>query len=308
MDYEIFYAYFSMIGNVRKNHEDNLYVGQSILPADNCGMKGVFSGVFQSSEAPLFGVFDGMGGESCGEVAAFLAADLMRRQDADRIRSRSKSAGILNTKGHGSEERANCEERKPEAKINPGRGVHDEAIAPNEQEDEQLYTDDCVYLSRLSDQMNRELCEYAKKKKIRSMGTTAVFTLFTDSQMHFANIGDSRIYRIEEGRIMQLTIDQVLRSIFYGKPPLLQYLGMDETEANLLPQTGTQPLKDGDCYLLCTDGVTDMLSDQEICQIISDDTDPGERMTRLQQQILQAGARDNATAILCCIRESGKDS
>ena len=62
-----------MIGSIRNNHEDNLYIAQHMLPMNNNGSESVISGKISLCNQPLIGVFDGMGGESYGEAAAFIA-------------------------------------------------------------------------------------------------------------------------------------------------------------------------------------------------------------------------------------------
>ena len=249
------YAYFSIIGNVRMNHEDNYYVRQMTLPMNNSGTDDVISGSLKSSDRPLIGVFDGMGGECFGEAAAFIAADTMYRFDTDRLAGRLVPA-VMDKRD------ASC------------------------------------YLNALFQEMNREVCSYAKEKGIHSMGTTAACVLFMNHDLFFANVGDSRIYRGNRNKLTQITTDQVSRSVFFAKPPLIQYLGMNE-ETALLPQLGTIPINPEEYYFLCTDGVTDMLKDDEILKILSSSDNPRDCLIKLRTAVLSAGAKDNATAVLC---------
>ncbi len=71
MMYQIEYAYTCHMGRVRANNEDNLWCCGESLPADNQGMEGVHSQIVSGLKTPAMAVFDGMGGESCGEMAAF---------------------------------------------------------------------------------------------------------------------------------------------------------------------------------------------------------------------------------------------
>ena len=75
MAYQIEYAYTCHIGKVRNNNEDNFWCCGDSLEVQNQGMSHIRSGRMKQSEYPLLAVFDGMGGESCGEMAAFLAAE-----------------------------------------------------------------------------------------------------------------------------------------------------------------------------------------------------------------------------------------
>ncbi len=261
------YAYFSMIGSIRNNHEDNLYIAQHMLPMNNNGSESVISGKISLCNQPLIGVFDGMGGESYGEAAAFIAADTMRQKDQKR------QAAVLRNM-----------ENRPEGSA---------SWKPD------------IFLEDLCRDMNSEVCRFEKEKRIRSMGTTAVCVLFREQEACFANIGDSRIYLLHGSRLQQITTDQVSSSIFYSKPPLSQYLGMEEEEMILLPQIGKIRLSPGDRILLCTDGVTDMVTDQEIEKYLLPEESVEICLMNLQQAILQAGAKDNATAILCTVNTEG---
>ena len=79
MGYQIEYAYTSHIGRIRANNEDNFWCLGETMTADNQGTEGVRTGTAVQAQFPLMAVFDGMGGESCGEMAAFLAADACGR-------------------------------------------------------------------------------------------------------------------------------------------------------------------------------------------------------------------------------------
>ena len=74
MTYQIEYAYTCHIGKVRNNNEDNFWCCGKSLEAQNQGMDHIQTGCARQSELPLLAVFDGMGGESYGEIAAYLAA------------------------------------------------------------------------------------------------------------------------------------------------------------------------------------------------------------------------------------------
>ena len=79
MAYQMEYAYTSHTGNVRANNEDNFWCCGETMGAFNQGTGGVRTGRTVQSDYPLFAVFDGMGGESCGEMAAYLAANACGR-------------------------------------------------------------------------------------------------------------------------------------------------------------------------------------------------------------------------------------
>ena len=83
---------------------------------------------------------------------------------------------------------------------------------------------------------------------------------------------------------------------FGRKPPLLQYLGIPPEEMHLCPACGEWPCRAGDRYLICSDGLTDMLSLEEIGAAAREPLDQAARM--LLDQALDRGGRDNITMIL----------
>ncbi len=121
---------------------------------------------------------------------------------------------------------------------------------------------------------NRRICAFTEAEDLSCCGTTAALLLFDENGVTSCNVGDSRIYRLRGDELVQLSEDHVLP--FYGerKAPLLQYLGMPETESLLEPTTGEFPVRKGDLFLLCSDGLTDMLSEERITELIRDTGNP----------------------------------
>lgn len=86
-----------------------------------------------------------------------------------------------------------------------------------------------------------------------------------------------------------------------GKAPLTQYLGFQEENMALEPsivEIGYQP---GSSYLICSDGVTDMLSDQELQKILDGTETAEEKVGKILEQALERGGRDNVTLVLAQI-------
>ncbi len=253
MSYKINYASFSCQGKVRKNHEDNLYVNGTCLEMVNNGTECFLNGEVMSGMVPVFGVFDGMGGESAGEAAAYVAADTVMRFEKNRLRRTQDTEGNL------------------------------------------------AYLNRLFHEMNQNVCRYSEEHRIHSMGTTAACILFSDENVCCANVGDSRIYCMDESGITQITTDQVLGIKYYSNPPLLQYIGIKEEDMSFRPDLFALPYHSGDYYLICSDGITDMISDEEIAHVLRSESDPCRALEAIIHAVWDAGARDNATAVLCSV-------
>lgn len=257
MAYQIEYAYTCHIGKIRNNNEDNFWCCGDSLEAQNQGMSHIRSGYMRQSEYPLLAVFDGMGGESCGEMAAFLAAEA-------------------------------CGEHFKTAKD----GIRND---PEE------------FLNEICESMNQAICDYGRTNKINSMGTTAALLAFAEDAVYSCNLGDSRIYKSDREKFYQISQDHVLGRSLFGKAPLTQYLGMEEENLQLEPSISRQEIKIGDRFLLCSDGITDMLSDGEIADILSRDIPVAKTVEILVDRALKKGGRDNITVVLCEIMEQPRN-
>ena len=257
MAYQIKYAYTCHIGKVRNNNEDNFWCCGESLDSENKGMSHIRSGQVKQTELPLLAVFDGMGGESCGEMAAFLAAE-------------------------------SCGQYYREKK-------------------KRISDDPEQFMNELCYQMNHAICDYGQENKINSMGTTAAILTFGAENIYSCNLGDSRIYQVTpEGQLHQISRDHVLGGGRFGKPPLTQYLGIPEENMGLEPTVVSQKVEIGTRYLICSDGITDMLSDSEITEILTKEGTVSETVEQLVESALTKGGRDNITVILCEIAEHKK--
>lgn len=253
MAYQIKYAYTCHMGKIRNNNEDNFWCCGDFLSEQNQGMSHIRSGYRKHAELPMFAVFDGMGGESCGETAAFLTTQICS---------------------------AYYEKHKAEFQTDPKQS-----------------------LESLCEEMNKAVCSYAVENKISSMGTTAALLFFAQDKVYGCNLGDSRIYRLTGEKFCQISEDHVLGRRRFGKGPLTQYLGMMEESLKLEPSVTDQEARIGDRFLICSDGITDMLMDGEIADILSRELTVEETVEVLVERALKKGGRDNITVILCEITE-----
>lgn len=249
MSYQIDYAYTCHIGNVRANNEDNFWCCGATLPAENQGIEGVHTGSVHNTRLPVLSVFDGMGGESCGEIAAFLAAEEFGRYYS------------MNKKG---------------LKKNPGQFLADACFS-----------------------MNEGICIYGAENRVRCMGTTMAMAAFTPKSVYICNLGDSRIYQSYQGQFRQISTDHVVKANMFGKAPLTQYLGIPNDEIALDPDVTELDYICGSRYLLCSDGMTDMLSDGEIADILTREISVSETVEVLLDRTLKKGGKDNVTIVLC---------
>jgi protein phosphatase len=142
----------------------------------------------------------------------------------------------------------------------------------------------------------------------RNMGTTLSAFIVLQNQGFIAQVGDSRVYRVRDKSVEQLTVDHtwveemvrggvMSRDVAETHPNrhmLLRAIGA-EGEAN--PDIFTFSLMQGDKYLLCSDGLTNHVSDEEIRKIL-DENGPSEAAWALVSMALIGGGSDNVTCIV----------
>ena len=215
-------------------------------------------------EHGIYAVADGMGGHLAGEVAARTALEELAR-----------SAPML--KEHGIDELEN--------------EVKEILIRANRE----------VYMSS------------TRNPATEGMGTTLTALVFRDNKVVLAHVGDSRAYRWRDSQLTQLTHDHSLVNelIRLGqisleeacnhpkRHMLLRAVGAGwdvEVDAQCLD------VQLGDVFFLCTDGVSNVVSDKELEEEFLKSCSWEERLERIQKTIIERGAPDNFTA-LCCITE-----
>ena len=150
--------------------------------------------------------------------------------------------------------------------------------------------------------MNKAICMYIKEQHIKSSGTTAAILVFGETYIYLCNIGDSRVYQLNNNKLSQISCDHIENSIFHKKPPLSQYLGIPESDFIIQPYIEKFHYVNGDKYLICSDGLTDMVSEDEIYEIITKSPNLTNSAEALMQKALDAGGIDNITLIQCEIR------
>ncbi len=142
------------------------------------------------------------------------------------------------------------------------------------------------------------------------MGTTLVLTLFHGQQLTVAHVGDSRLYLLRAKQLRQVTSDHsVLQAqidagiltkdqarLSQNKNLVTRALGV---EATVQAEIHTYPTEPGDLYLLCSDGLSDMVDDSDIETMLKN---YGHQLRLCADQLIAAanqnGGRDNITAIL----------
>lgn len=159
----------------------------------------------------------------------------------------------------------------------------------------------------------------------KGMGSTVVCALIYESSLYIATLGDSRIYLIRDSVIQQLSIDHtwvqealdvgvinseearshprrhLIRSYLGSsdpiKPDLRLYLDENENEEQAKANQGL-PLVPGDKVMLCTDGLTDLVADEEILKILDLEGNREDHLQKLVDLANLRGGHDNITIVL----------
>jgi len=156
-----------------------------------------------------------------------------------------------------------------------------------------------------------------QNRAVQGMGTTIVGALFTrsDGKIHIAHVGDSRAYRIREGQIAQLTRDHSLLNDYLLVMPNLSDAQRERLPTNVI--TRALGMQDGvavdlyfeqvqprDVYVLCSDGLSSMVADDRILEIVDrDDHDLEVASKMLVSEANDNGGEDNITVVLVRITE-----
>ncbi len=223
-------------------------------------------------EENLFIVADGMGGHASGEVASQMSVETL----AEFFRATAEDDEITWP-----------------YKMDKGRKYEENRVVTG------------VKLS------NRRIHEAASRDaKLKGMGTTIVVTFFVNDTCYIGHVGDSRVYRYRDGALRQLTEDHSLLNdyikmrqltpeeieAFPHKNVIVRALGMKDTVQVDIMNEGPQP---GDVYLLCSDGLSGMITDPQIAEILRRD---GDDLDLKCEQLIDAanenGGTDNITVIL----------
>jgi protein phosphatase len=216
-------------------------------------------------------VADGMGGQAAGEVASKRAIEIVPRELKKHV------TGIV-----GNEETKNI-------------------------------------IRRAIVQANEEIMAMAAlDRELKNMGTTIVMCLWrkASSVLYVAGMGDSRAYLIRNQKIEQLTIDHsIAQALVEAKTisaaearvhryrnVLWKYLGSAEVGEG--PEVKVVQLQAGDRFLLCTDGLSGVVSDEQMLNFMKEKTDVQECADGLGQLALDAGSRDNISCVVVEVVES----
>ena len=169
------------------------------------------------------------------------------------------------------------------------------------------------------EEANRQVVQKAEAEpNLAGMGTTLTAVLIRDDRMHLAHVGDSRAYLLRGGEaIDQLTTDHTLveqlvqegrlsRDEIANHPQrsvITRAIGVEpQVEVDTLPPLVLQP---GDQILLCSDGLTGPVSDEQIMDLLLTEPDGQQVVDRLVQAANEGGGPDNITVVLLRVEDDG---
>lgn len=263
------YAARSDIGRRRENNEDNLYCCRSIITENM--RDGQFKIEGESKTPVMFAVCDGVGGCAFGEIASLIAVKALLEFE---------------------EKLLNVELRTPDVTFREYVNYTNVMI---QQEAESLNT---------------------------NMGTTLALIIVAQDKIFAYNMGDSRIYLFDKGELNQLSTDhtvamekrrQGLVSDIDGTEDMEEHqltscLGFLDSEGKALKEEVIPPIeiKGKKRILICSDGLSDMLSFEEIKAILKKAKNTGIAASKLMSQALNNGGEDNITIIVLDIEEKRK--
>ena len=134
-------------------------------------------------------------------------------------------------------------------------------------------------------------------EQYKGMGTTLVGLAFYEGQFYTLNCGDSRLYRFRDGDLTQLTSDHSLSNMLGSSQHsnvITNCIGGGATSSFIDIVNITDDIKEGDVYILCSDGLTDMLPDSIIYTLLAEGSDAN----TLCDAAVAAGGLDNVS---CCV-------
>ncbi len=166
-----------------------------------------------------------------------------------------------------------------------------------------------LFKKAIREQSRQLNLEQTSETGFKDMGATLVVALLRKGRAYIANLGDSRIYRFRNRRLVQLTKDHSVVSELLDKGKIkpeeaenheaqgeiTHYVGMED---KALPYIRSFQLKKGDRILLCTDGLTDAIGDKAIAAILAQKQECKEACQALVDAANTAGGHDNITVVI----------
>jgi protein phosphatase len=143
------------------------------------------------------------------------------------------------------------------------------------------------------------------------MGTTLSVLFLAGGTAFWAHVGDTRIYHLHEGSLIRITEDHTVAGMLLKKGEITREQARLHSYGNVLtrcigceryqPDSGSFDLTQGDFVLISSDGLHDLIADEQIAAVLSAHIPITEKLDRMVSACLEAGGRDNITAVIAGI-------
>jgi serine/threonine protein phosphatase PrpC len=172
--------------------------------------------------------------------------------------------------------------------------------------------------SRLADRVreaNRQIYEHSLEARDRAgMGTTLTAAYLDDARLALAHVGDSRAYLFRKGSLTRLTQDHSLVEELVKQGKLTEEQAAEHPQRSIITRalgpepevevdTSTVDVEPGDLLLLCSDGLTTMVTEERVAEILAEDGPVDQIAQTLIDEANRAGGRDNITVVLLRLEE-----
>ena len=154
---------------------------------------------------------------------------------------------------------------------------------------------------------NQILRESGKNQTFKGMGTTLSVLVLLKGKALIAHVGDSRIYRLRQGRLEQLTVDHTMAQFLMEEGEIKPEEAVKHPARHVLTQvmgaeieeidTRVETLAPGDLFLLCSDGMYDMVTDDDMLKILIAPSSAQVVCDQLLDAAIENGGKDNVTII-----------
>ncbi len=163
-------------------------------------------------------------------------------------------------------------------------------------------------INRAIEQSNKEIFEKAKDSLL-GMGTTVDVCILDKDVLHIGHVGDSRVYILRNGKLEKITVDHSYVEMLLSKGEITDEEAKDYPIKNMITRAVgagekikidyyVKNIEAEDKLLMCTDGLTNMMSEDEIAHILMKSKTPDEAVNTLVKKANDNGGEDNVTVIV----------
>jgi serine/threonine protein phosphatase PrpC len=170
-------------------------------------------------------------------------------------------------------------------------------------------------LAGRTQEANRQIYDISRTEHDRAgMGTTLTAVYVDDAELAVAHVGDSRAYLFRDGQLGRLTQDHTLVEELKRRGKLTEEQAAEHPQRSIITRalgvdpevdvdTRTYGARAGDVVLLCSDGLTSMITENQVAAVLQEESDLDRAAERLIAEANEAGGRDNITVILFRLEE-----